>query len=303
MTSSRKQSYAFEFSQLIFNLAMNYTQSITSVRKVFFIACAILCFASSCKEESSPLTSSLPSDTRTATVTIDIVPKFGAADFQLNRKYLVSSSDSVQFTTAMGFISEICMVDTAGQLVAAKADTVYFMNWSDSLTAAAGRLRLTVQVTPGNYAGIKFNLGVPQELNHQNPANLPTALRNAVNEMWWSWNPGFIFNRMEGTMDSAGRPISFVYHIGLDSRNLTVMLASLPSQSAPNPARLSVAPSGTVVTINMDYARIFTTGLTPPNPLRPSMNMDERETHSFGSLAPLADRIFGNTQQRFFVRQ
>jgi hypothetical protein len=256
-----------------------------------------------CKEESTLLADDTAPDPRTATLTLDITPKFGSANFRLNQKYRMSSGDSVLFTMAKCFISEIAMVDTLGRLVPAKADAVYFVNWGDSATASSGKLRLTVQVAAGNYAGVKFNVGVPQELNHQNPTELPATLRNAVSDMWWSWNPGFIFSRMEGRVDSANQSVNFVYHIGLDSRNLTVMLASLPSQSNPNPARLRVEESGTAVMLTMDYAKIFTTGLVAPNPMRPSLNLNERETHSFGTQAPLADRIFGNSQQAFFTRQ
>ncbi|MEM1093047.1 MAG: MbnP family protein [Bacteroidota bacterium] len=59
----------------------------------------------------------------------------------------------------------------------------------------------------GDYTGIRFNVGVTGLDNHidvaQVPASHPLAKQTDVNNHW-SWNPGFIFLRMDGEVDTNG---------------------------------------------------------------------------------------------------
>lgn len=48
----------------------------------------------------------------------------------------------------------------------------------------------------GDYTGIRFKLGVPEELNHQDPVAAAPPL--SLTEMFWSWNGGYKFARIEG---------------------------------------------------------------------------------------------------------
>ncbi|MAQ16072.1 MAG: metallo-mystery pair system four-Cys motif protein [Sandaracinus sp.] len=49
----------------------------------------------------------------------------------------------------------------------------------------------------GDYTGIRFKLGVPEALNHQDPVAAEPPL--SLSEMFWSWNGGYKFVRIEGT--------------------------------------------------------------------------------------------------------
>ncbi|GAB5520799.1 MAG: hypothetical protein RhofKO_30500 [Rhodothermales bacterium] len=63
------------------------------------------------------------------------------------------------------------------------------------------------EVPAGDYTGIRFNVGVTGLANHvdvaQVPASHPLAKQTDVNNHW-SWKPGFIFLRMDGTVDGDG---------------------------------------------------------------------------------------------------
>ncbi|MCU0675899.1 MAG: metallo-mystery pair system four-Cys motif protein [Myxococcota bacterium] len=48
----------------------------------------------------------------------------------------------------------------------------------------------------GEYVGVRFRVGVPETLNHANTATAPTPMN--LTAMWWSWNAGYKFVRLEG---------------------------------------------------------------------------------------------------------
>lgn len=60
----------------------------------------------------------------------------------------------------------------------------------------ATNARVVGRVPEGEYRGLRFVLGVPFELNHQNAAVASTPLN--LTSMFWSWNGGYKFLRLDG---------------------------------------------------------------------------------------------------------
>ncbi|MEM8828307.1 MAG: MbnP family copper-binding protein [Cyanobacteria bacterium P01_G01_bin.19] len=56
-------------------------------------------------------------------------------------------------------------------------------------------------VPEGDYQGLQFTLGVPQNLNHEDAAIAPSPLN--LTSMWWNWQGGYKFLRAEMETDSA----------------------------------------------------------------------------------------------------
>jgi len=52
-------------------------------------------------------------------------------------------------------------------------------------------------VPKGEYVGIRFAVGVPSDLNHLDVTRAPSPL--TLTAMYWSWNTGYIFMRVEYT--------------------------------------------------------------------------------------------------------
>lgn len=252
---------------------------------------SLLVFAG-CKETSIPIETV---GNNAQAVTLQMSLKFGASPLTLGQKFVTAAGDTIAFNLLKLFISEIELVDTTGRGISV-GDSVFYIAL-DNPAMAGGQINLPFKAAPGLYRGIKFSVGVPYALNHRDAATLPEPLRSAVNEMYWSWNPGFIFHRIEGTVDSAGATRDFVYHIGLDNRKLVVPLATLVGSAKTS---FEVKTTGSnLFAVDADYSQIFATGLTPPEPMKVKMQLTERETHSFGSEAALADRIFSNKQLMF----
>ena len=56
-------------------------------------------------------------------------------------------------------------------------------------------------VPPGNYEGLRFTLGVPKNLNHEDAAIAPSPLN--LTSMWWNWQGGYKFLRTDLEVDGA----------------------------------------------------------------------------------------------------
>ena len=123
--------------------------------------------------------------------------------------------------------------------------------------------RLRGSAPPGDYTGIAFTVGVPEELNHDNPAQAPSPLN--VTALHWNWNGGYKFMRLDMMVmppddgDDAGAPMGIPYNFHLGS---TLCVGDAPSGEevkCDNPNRPSVelgdfAPEEDSVLI--DYAEL-----------------------------------------------
>ncbi|MCS7057419.1 MAG: hypothetical protein NZL94_00850 [Meiothermus sp.] len=111
------------------------------------------------------------------------------------------------------------------------------------------------EVPSGEYRGLRFDVGVPRELNHQDAATQEFPL--GVNSgMYWAWNPGYIFYRLEGAAFLEGREEKWVIHMGTDAFRIPVRLHDLQMRRV----RLEVPPRGTSFVLNLDIARAFLPG-------------------------------------------
>jgi hypothetical protein len=84
---------------------------------------------------------------------------------------------------------------------------------------------LNISLEPGNYKGLKFGVGVPEELNKDND---PTAYSNdhplsvaGAQGMFWEWNTGYIFVKFGGKADLEGEEGNelldpYAFHCGED---------------------------------------------------------------------------------------
>ncbi len=269
------------------------------MKKVLFSLAFLALIIAACKEESNTVTPPPPVDA-TVSFKLRIEGVFGTTPFALNQSFVNAAGDTVRFTTAKFYLSDVCLVDTLGRAIPARvvdtARSVTIDNQTvtllDYAAAQNGALELTLRANPGTYRGMKFNVGVPFNLNHRDASILPRPL-NIDQGMYWAWNTGYIFHKIEGNFDSLGVSRNFLYHIGRDNLNLTVQLATLTGSGV---TRFDVNADGSsIFRTRMDYRQIFSTGLTPPNPINLRQNLNERSAHG----GALADRVYMNTRTMF----
>lgn len=121
-------------------------------------------------------------------------------------------------------------------------------NGSNVLAEAAiydsrkGKTLLKVNGTSANFGSLDFNIGVHQDINHSDPAAFPNDHPlNIVNasDMHWSWNPGYIFFKIEliaDTLNDGNEHFNHVvsYHVGMDDCFQQKQLTNLNWKSVGN---------------------------------------------------------------------
>jgi uncharacterized repeat protein (TIGR04052 family) len=100
----------------------------------------------------------------------------------------------------------------------------------DCSTPQNWTINLTSQVALESVKQLQFYLGVPFELNHQNPITQASPLNQS--DMFWVWQTGHKFLRWE--MQSSKH--SFIYHLGSTGCTSTASVRA-PSQECKNPNR------------------------------------------------------------------
>lgn len=65
-------------------------------------------------------------------------------------------------------------------------------------------------VAEGDYVGVVFTVGVPEDLNHEDPTLAASPLN--LTAMHWSWQGGYKFVRMD--LSTTGFPEGWFFHLG-----------------------------------------------------------------------------------------
>ena len=113
----------------------------------------------------------------------------------------------------------------------------------------------------GEYRGVRFDVGVPRELNNQD-ASLQKMPLGVESGMFWAWNPGYIFYRFEGKTVIAGKAEPFLLHMGTDAYRMAVGLFDLQKPGV----KVNVTAQGGAARINLNVAKVFERG---PNSTAP----------------------------------
>src|SRR5690606_1674593 len=115
-------------------------------------------------------------------------------------------------------------------------------NGSTNLTSAAlfdwmetGTSFISVKADKANFTNLSANLGVGATDNHSDPSAFPNdnVLNIAIaNDMHWSWNPGYIFLKVEAKVDTIPDATelfdhTIVFHVGLDANLQTWTVSDL----------------------------------------------------------------------------
>lgn len=169
----------------------------------------------------------------TQTVAIEFVAKVGAADFVCGDTYdnLGANDTSLVLSDFRLYVQEVELKNAAGDYVAValtseqnpwQTGNLTLLDFEDGC-GDAGTPEMNVVVTgavpAGTYDGLRFKMGVPFELNHENPATADSPLN--LTTMQWDWQGGYKFLRLDtgnfsktdwrmhlGSTDCDGDPIA-----------------------------------------------------------------------------------------------
>lgn len=180
--------------------------------KIFCIVTAAMVFIfSSCKKEND--SDIKPGDTGTIEIEFDNV--VGSDDLELNTGlYTDESGESYTISTLDYFISNIKLKTADGAEYTVPKDESYFLIKEENESTHVVELD---NVPAGDYTSFTFTIGV-DSLKNTAPISERTGVLDPAGEaagMYWSWNSGYIFLKMEGSSPvSTTNDKKIYYHIG-----------------------------------------------------------------------------------------
>jgi hypothetical protein len=143
----------------------------------------------------------------------------GQEELVLGTPYTNANGDTLQFSLFNYFVSNFVLVKEDGSEFVIPKDSCYFLCKQEN---ASSRKLVLKNVPAGNYSRVEFNIGV-DSLKSVAPAGERTGVLDPTGGaagMYWSWNAGYIFVKVEGTSPQA--PVNagtgartFQYHTGL----------------------------------------------------------------------------------------
>ncbi|GAB1538864.1 metallo-mystery pair system four-Cys motif protein [Scytonema sp. NUACC21] len=143
-------------------------------------------------------------------VTIQFRGMVGDKPFSCGENYaqVGQPPTTVTATDFRFYVSDVALIDDSGKVVPLKLtqdgkwqyQNVALLDFENKSGACANgtsevRDRITGTIPKGNYKGLKFTLGVPFQLNHED-ATLASSPLN-LTSLWWSWNGGYKFVRID----------------------------------------------------------------------------------------------------------
>lgn len=179
---------------------------------------ASLALFSGCKKDSDSLAT-------TSQVNFTVENMAGAQDLVLNSTVArTAASETFTVSTFEYYLSNIKFTKSDGTVYAAP-DTYYLVNQAKPTSLSF----MVPNVPVGDYTGVSFMVGVDaQKTGLTDPATFTGDL-NQANNMYWTWNSGHIFLKLEGTITSGSAAQPLTCHVG--------------GYTAPYDATVTAAPS------------------------------------------------------------
>lgn len=211
-----------------------------------------------------------PLEPEFGTVQLNFDNVVGAQDLRMDSStsYTNASGEAFSVSRLMYFVSNIRLKKSNGSEYVVPQDSSYFLVVEGNPASQSISLR---NVPAGDYSSISFVLGVDSLRNTMGVDKRTGALdpAGAAAGMYWDWNSGYIFLKLEGTspkapVDATGKR-NFMYHIGLFGgysaapgtipaiNNLKTITLPLAAHSGQN----VLANGKTNVAIKADVLKLF----------------------------------------------
>jgi len=171
------------------------------------LALAATLFLVSCSKDKDQ-----PNETATSDLSIEFDNIAGDMNLHLNTgTYYNASGESFTVTTLMYYISNISLKRADGSVYTVPQEDSYFLIQEDVAESRFAK----VKVPEGDYTSLQFIVGVDSLRSTMDISERKGVLDPAQNRgMYWEWNSGYIFFKMEGTSPAAPGDNKFRYHIG-----------------------------------------------------------------------------------------
>lgn len=185
-----------------------------NIKISFLVLLAFVFVFNACKDDEKTETV-----TGFGSVEIEFDNQAGDKSLVLGNTYKTAFGDTVKFTTFNYYISNIVFGKADGTTYTVPKNESYFLCKQDDATTRA----ITIDNVPaGDYTTLSFTVGVDSAKSVSGIGERTGVLDPATGAsgMYWSWNSGYIFVKVEGTspaapLDAGSGERIFQYHTGL----------------------------------------------------------------------------------------
>ena len=185
---------------------------------------------------------------QTGTVALEFEQTVGANELVLDTKtYTTPAGDQFRISIFRQYISNIVFTKTDGSTYAVP-ESYYLLD-----AAKPDNQHLALSGVPvGDYKGISFTIGVDST---RNVSGAQKGALDPSNNMFWSWDSGYIFTKLEG-FSPQSRTSAITFHIaGFKKPNNTIRTVS---PAFPSGTTLLVrADHNPEIHLNMDVQKMF----------------------------------------------
>jgi uncharacterized repeat protein (TIGR04052 family) len=143
------------------------------------------------------------------TFTLKFAARVGQKPFNCNSSYpLDKSAIKYRASDFRFYISDVALIDRTGKAVPVtleqdgkwQYENVALLDFENRTGACANgtietRDRIVGKLPPGDYTGLKFSLGIPSNLNHEDGTLAASPLN--LTSLWWNWRSGYKFLRID----------------------------------------------------------------------------------------------------------
>jgi hypothetical protein len=222
----------------------------------------------------------------------------GSSDLKLGTgTYQNAVGESFSITKFNYFVSNIRLRKEDGSEFVVAQDSSYFLVQEEN--PASQTITLS-NVPAGNYTGITFVVGVDSARSMADISKRTGILDPALNNgMYWDWNSGYIFMKIEGTsaVAPAAQNNAFFYHIGGFGR-ANVKINNIRTISLPFTGTVARVEASSTPTIGLktDALKIFNGPTQLSIAQNPSVMFDLYSTNIADNYAQMFsyDRISAN---------
>jgi hypothetical protein len=149
---------------------------------------------------------------------IEFAHRAGDRLFNYNQNYVTAAGDTVNFETFNYFVSNFKLTKEDGSEYIVPKDDCYFLVEHGTDVTRTIKLK---DIPGGRYKSVSFMIGV-DSLKSTSPISERTGALDPIKDaagMYWSWNSGYIFLKLEGTspqapLNSFTGERSIFYHVG-----------------------------------------------------------------------------------------
>jgi hypothetical protein len=184
------------------------------MKKLFFLLLITSFIACKKDETATPITT-----TQTGSLVVKFDNRVGIEELILGTNYYKNAAgDSFKLTTMKYFVSNMVFTKDDGSKFVLPTDDSYFLVDEEDATTQSIKIN---NMPLGNYTAINFTIGVDSARCTADLSKRTGVLDPAKGAagMYWAWNSGYIFMKLEGTSSSVlrvqGQPNGeFMFHIG-----------------------------------------------------------------------------------------